>query len=807
MKASILNLRRGVSSDSGQLSTSVSFRKFIDYLKDSIQIETGLRQRYLENALEILIADTEFSAIETMEQAIGFENQLEVVFQLLSPTLHQQERIVWAIGMPMVPVMFYGTDSFYEMVLNKSTGELKSEVISEDAVSVSEYDKLLPIYSLILLRLYGIATPGLKPMVIRIKDQKSGLPQYFQINFDHRFTDVYPIKPLPEINANEIKELLAAARDLKQLLILLPVNTFRFEGISIVTLTDVTTVYALEQIRKILLEMHVLNNRTIFGRITDSLRILVANPDIDFGFIPNHHVNSKLIIDQKRIFQSKLLTVDMAQDVVAGIYLLLVQQFERNPDTIFTLGQTTANRTEIFIKALENEGIQYYLLMPVFNKGRMVGLLEVYSKEKMFLEEEALSQISLAKPLISRVFQNVIDSFNARIDTVIKEKFTSIQEAVEWKFQQAAWHFIRDSHLNQNTEPEKIIFEDVYPLYGAIDIRNSTSVREACLRKDLLIQFDLIGKILEELLDHTGLIVADALLYKCRNMVAQISNDLLDLDEMKVIELLQADIHPFLRHFVDGISDNRSDSLKTATKKAGQFSEQIKVSIQDYFESIQPEKGKVFQYRKELEKSMRMINSSVSGALNDFQLQVQPLYPAYFETFRTDGIEYDIYIGQAIDPDKKFSSLYLNNVKLWQISSMAAITRLTHSLLAAMKTKLETTQLIFVNSNTIDVTFRIDERRFDVEGAYNIRYQVIKKRIDKVHIKNTTDRLTQPGKIALVYFQGRSITDYLDYIYFLQSQHILCDDLEYLELEELQGVSGLRALRVGVNLDPPPVSG
>jgi hypothetical protein len=85
-----------------------------------------------------------------------------------------------------------------------------------------------------------------------------------------------------------------------------------------------------------------------------------------------------------------------------------------------------------------------------------------------------------------------------------------------------------------------------------------------------------------------------------------------------------------------------------------------------------------------------------------------------------------------------------------------------------------------------------------VEGAYNIRYEVIKKRIDKVLIKDTRERLTQPGKIAIVYFNQQEAQEYIDYIRTLQQQGLLDDSLEYLELEELQGVNRLKALRVGV---------
>jgi hypothetical protein len=129
---------------------------------------------------------------------------------------------------------------------------------------------------------------------------------------------------------------------------------------------------------------------------------------------------------------------------------------------------------------------------------------------------------------------------------------------------------------------------------------------------------------------------------------------------------------------------------------------------------------------------------------------------------------------------------------------MAGIARLTRSLLPQMSVAMHTTQLIYINANSIDISFRNDERRFDVEGTYNIRYQIIKKRIDKVHVKQTGERLTQPDKIALVYFNQRDAEEYRDYIRYLQGQNILSDVVEELELEELQGVKGLKALRVGV---------
>jgi hypothetical protein len=76
----------------------------------------------------------------------------------------------------------------------------------------------------------------------------------------------------------------------------------------------------------------------------------------------------------------------------------------------------------------------------------------------------------------------------------------------------------------------------------------------------------------------------------------------------------------------------------------------------------------------------------------------------------------------------------------------------------------------------------------------------VKKRIDKVLIRGTGERLTQPGKIAMVYFNQKEADEYISYIQFLQGEKILKEGLEHLELEDLQGVSGLKAMRVEVNL-------
>jgi hypothetical protein len=181
-------------------------------------------------------------------------------------------------------------------------------------------------------------------------------------------------------------------------------------------------------------------------------------------------------------------------------------------------------------------------------------------------------------------------------------------------------------------------------------------------------------------------------------------------------------------------------------------------------------------------------------------VEAQNIYPHYFERYLTDGVEFNIYIGQSLSPHYSFNEMYVRNLKLWQLNLLAKAARITYGMEKRLALPLQTTQLILAHSVPLTISFRRKERKFDVDGAYNIRYEIIKKRIDKVHIKNSEERLTQPGKIAIVYSQLKELEEYLEFIEYLQNEKLLGAEVEHLDLEDTQGISGLKAVRVNVLL-------
>ena len=113
---------------------------------------------------------------------------------------------------------------------------------------------------------------------------------------------------------------------------------------------------------------------------------------------------------------------------------------------------------------------------------------------------------------------------------------------------------------------------------------------------------------------------------------------------------------------------------------------------------------------------------------------------------------------------------------------------------------LDTCHLILINQVPISIRFRYDEKRFDVDGAYDIRHEIVKSRIDKAAVRGTRERLTQPGRLAVVYSRQNEGNEIKQHIEFLQHKGCFDNDIEYLDLEELPGVRGLKALRIGINL-------
>jgi hypothetical protein len=785
MRTQYLNLLKGNEQMmvSEGLDRRLSLRPFIAYLEEKVKNTHTIKSAFIEFVLEQFNKHPELRENITMQQLMQYKHLLDLIYATLSVSVEDEDGHLWALCAPIAPMIFYGTNAFYDLLRDEQTGELKKGVL-ETQVDIVRNKRPELIYTLVLDKLYHFENAFKSDLIRTLIDERTGLLKYYRVNFDRRFLNVIPKTSLPELTSEKIQAILHDLKPLETLYQLLPVDKFIYEGFSVVTLTDVTSQFTTENIKNIVVNKGLYSHDDYYNSIVESLRSLAGNGDVHFGLLPMLKVNNKLIFNEPTCLHSILISSARSHGIAETAYMSIAEHYFRNPRLLFFKSITPEDESrQVFLKMIRSDGICSYALIPIFYNNNLAGVLEVYSRKEGELNERLISSLDRAIPLVAQVLQGHIDDFNNKINNIVKEKFTSLQPSVQWKFNEAAWMYLKKSFVNKKAaEMETIFFRDVFPLYGAVDIRNSTIERNKALRNDLETHYKILQKTLSAIKEKTNLPIIGELIYKCRKRFNIIFEADAANEEMSLHDFLANEVDPVLAYF-------RRTNASTVQL------------IDSYYEAVDEAKGEANENRRELEHSMDMITGAINNYLDLFITEQEQSFPFYFEKFRTDGIEYDIYIGQSIAPDTPFDQLYLKNLRLWQVASMAAIAKLTYLLKPQLPKQLETTQLIFSNSHTIDICFRNDERRFDVEGAYNIRYQIIKKRIDKVCLKGTNERLTQTGKIAIIYFNQKDADEYIKYIQYLQEQDTLLNDLEEVELEELQGVRGLRALRVGVSLE------
>ena len=83
------------------------------------------------------------------------------------------------------------------------------------------------------------------------------------------------------------------------------------------------------------------------------------------------------------------------------------------------------------------------------------------------------------------------------VEAIIQRECTSIHPSVKWRFEKEARTFIKAQLNGNESNFNKIAFDNIYPLYGQIDIKGSSEARNSATREDLTIQLNAIKSILE----------------------------------------------------------------------------------------------------------------------------------------------------------------------------------------------------------------------------------------------------------------------------------------------------------------------
>ncbi len=733
--------------------------------------------RLYDDLLEAVKAAPEL--LEPTEDIKELDKAQSLVQALLAtifpPAISEQEG-VYAIAYPFQHEIVYASDAFRQLFL---TGDEAGLFVPGKAAMAGIIKASLQLaYNLVLRAFYKQDIAAHTKMVHGIASKATGLTQYFELKMDAGFVDVKLADPDFSLPKNIPVQ---SALDITGLKNILPLEHFQFEGFVVIEVTDVTSREIIADIKNSLLSINNGFEGTLFAGLQSQVQTLLGITQMDAGITPFLRLNDFNLFADTYFSNSLLLRKGAAADKALQ-YSKLAQQLFAATDQPLLYGNLTPEKaSNALLQAYYKGGVRSLVLCPLkCEDGELIGLLELTSTESGTFAFTHLTRLLPAMQLFALSMEKHVENLELQVDKVIKQHFTAIQPAVEWKFTEAAFNYLQSQQAEESIRMAPITFADVYPLYGAIDVRNSSLERNNAIRLDMVEQLSCAAEVLDKAAKKLSFPLLQEVHYKISRYLASAADALLSDDEMAICDFLQQEVHSLFEH----LQQTRPELDK---------------DIDRYFSLLDKDRSMVYRHRKQYEDSITRINDVLDRFVDGEQKAAQKVYPHYFERYITDGVEFNIYVGQSLAPAQPFDEIYVRNLKLWQLTMLARAAKITRALEQRLPMPLQTTQLILAHSIPLNISFRRKERKFDVDGAYNIRYEIIKKRIDKVHLKDSEERLTQPGKIAIVYSQQKELNEYLEYIDYLQHEGLLDGNIEHLDLEDTQGISGLKAIRVDVN--------
>jgi hypothetical protein len=759
--------------DKFPFQTVLNLRLIIEYWEKIIQAGNvpGVGQSLLDfinSAPELKQPIQDLAELEKHRTLINF------LMTAVIPPASQETEISAAI-LPFNFSAIYKTKAF-ERTLNLET--IGTCVTTNLPNNQMELGKTVKACLMILEKFYGVKTGVEKPIHFTVRDAITGLDRVYKVEINHQFCEIVAKGKIEPIEKHVIKFLTEKIYDVDLWLQYIRPDNFEFHGFIVMRLVDVTEQEMLSSIKYDLLKKNAVVLQESFATIQHKLRSLFGIDDMRLGLAYCDPTNNLILTNAAsegwRSVTEAAISNSPCTDYSGSVYER--SWMEKRYITVENLSEYPY-RSKIEDRLMAN-GVNSILLAPLVDGDETIGMLELAATTPGKLNSISAYKVEGILPMFTAAVKRVKEEMATEVRALIQEECTAIHPSVQWRFFEAGLNLMHKRMTDEKAAMEEIVFKDVYPLYGMADVRNSSLERNNAIQKDLQQNLKLAKDLLQKIYSSKRFPLVEEVIFKTDEQLKTINRGLASGDESDVLEFLKQEINPLIEQFEND--------------------EHLEKHIKSYRAHLDPQFGVVYKRRKSFEKSLAKINQAIGGQIDEAETDAQNMFPHYFEKYKTDGVEYTLYVGSSLVKNKNFDAFYLKNFHLWQLLVMIGVHQKMEALKPTLENNLEITQLILVHDQPISIRFRPDEKQFDVDGAYDIRYEIIKKRIDKAYIKNTGERLTQPGKIAVVYNQSKVEEEFKRYFKYLKGKKLITGDIEILELEELPGATGLKAIRMQI---------
>jgi len=751
----------------------ISFKKYLDVLE---HIRYNDRLEYRVNYAESLIERTRnFQELKDGFEDVTLLDKHEDLIRLLLADLFPTgltNNEIKAASIPLSNITFNYTERF-KNILKDAGKDFEIELRNID-----DNEFYVFCCCLILQSYFKRDIKTTIPLYYDIPNRQ-GIMKHYKITVNSDFTDIYPTENA-EIPSDDVLDmLLENLDDFKLWKKYFPSKSWILKGFTIISLVDCTSEVALSDLKSSMIEIDP-EDLSPNENLVEIFKSYFDVPELNFGL---------MLFDKK---DQKLGRLPIYENIFTHHVLdFWINAFdeETRKSTFNNLNHNSkpivisnVNNLDEDVKSLpsfsilRDNNINSFMVIPIMKDNELLAIMEFTSPQANSFNGLKLKKMEFFTDMILFSLNRFSFEKNYQIEAIIQREYTSIHDSVVWKFRSEAEKYFNASLGKKMYTLKQITFKNLTPLFGFSDIRSSSDKRFNLMLEDL-------NQQLESLHDIFTLINSDSEKYLLALDVFEneLNNEIKADTEQRLQRFLREEIHPYLQGKLE---------LKT--------DREIKNKIKDYFVQVFSQTDLFYANRKNLDDSITLVNRKLADMLDESQIKAQEIFPHYFERFKSDGVEHNLYIGHTIAPDLNYTSKVVHKLRYWQLKTICNMEREFQTFKNTLPIQLDIASLLFVYNEKIDIRFRMDEKRFDVDGAYNSYYEIIKKRLDKAHIKDSPERITCPGKITIVYFGMENQREYLEYISKLQKKGILQNDVEFLKVEDLQGITGLLALRISL---------
>src|SRR5690606_5852849 len=374
-----------------------------------------------------------------------------------------------------------------------------------------------------------------------------GIMRHYRILYNADFLEFVPTDKAKELTKEDIEDLMDGFDNLELWKEKFPPNSWIAKGFIISNLFDTTLDHSISNLKTTLLErsrgdMHLIQKlKNIFKSFFN-----VHDLEVGFSVYDNRNYTferltsglpSFLLCDLKELDCKTMLCHQSREVLLKDKKYLAISDIEK---------KTASQCGEMPYKVLDQQGLKSAILIPISTGEELVGVLELVSKKSYELNSINAKKLDDILPYITAAVVRSNSELENEIEAIIQNEYTSIHESVKWKFVKEVKRYIDERAIGNNMAFKDITFKEVQPLYGQVDIQNSSTSRNKATQRDLAKQLELLGEIFSTLMSIHRIPIYEEYQFRVFSFLEEVKRSFMTGTEQRIIDFIKEEVHPSL---------------------------------------------------------------------------------------------------------------------------------------------------------------------------------------------------------------------------------------------------------------------